>query len=232
MDAPAADAASDRYRCFGLWAPASDATVMARYEEFEGLPDLDVSKIARCVALDPRKSRAVDVGAHIGAVSVYLARHFPKVSAFEAVPATYALLLANTEGLSGVEALNLALGAARGEAFFSHFARHGQLSHVEGAVAWGRTERVGPIKVRTLDRFAYDDVSFIKVDVEGFELQVLQGAVETLRYCRPLVLIEQAGNEEKYFNRPRNEASAFLEDLGMRPHPGVPPMRHDRLYSF
>jgi hypothetical protein len=77
------------------------------------------------------------------------------------------------------------------------------------------------------------DVSFVKIDVEGYELPVLEGAEKTIRRCRPLILVEQGGNEEKHFGRPRNEASAFLESLGMRLHPAAPPkMRKDRLYYF
>ncbi len=75
-------------------------------------------------------------------------------------------------------------------------------------------------------------VSFIKIDVEGFELPVLEGAVETIQRCRPLMLVEQNGNDEVHFGRPRNEATAFLESLGMRRHPDEPKMSKDRLFTF
>ena len=65
---------------------------MERYVEFEGLPDLDVSKSARILKLFAGRRRALDIGAHVGAVSLYLARHFEKVTAFEAVPETYTIL--------------------------------------------------------------------------------------------------------------------------------------------
>lgn len=219
-------------QCHGLWVPGSDAKVFERYPEFEGLPDLDVSKVAQCAALSRSHELALDVGAHVGAVSAYLARKFAKVIAFEAIPSTFGFLRRNTEGLSNVTALNIAIGPEAGEVFLAHYPKHGQLSHVTGDVQEDKTARIGPIPVRTIDSMELSGVSFIKIDVEGFELPVLEGAVGTLERCRPLILLEQAGNDEKHFGRPKNEASAFVEKLGMHLHPDAPRMNKDRLYTF
>lgn len=222
----------ESYQCYGIWVPKSDAKVFARYPEFEGLPDLDVSKVAQCAALSPRFGTALDIGAHVGAVAVYLSRKFERVVAFEAIPQTFEYLLRNTDTIDNVERLNVAIGPAAGETYFSHYAKHGQLSHVAGEADLDRTFRIGPVPVRTIDSFDYAELSFIKIDVEGYELQVLEGALATIERCRPLILVEQAGNEEKHFGRLRNEASALLESLGMRMHPGAPHMKNDRLYTF
>jgi FkbM family methyltransferase len=223
----------DGFLCHGLWVPRSDAEVFSRYAEFEGLPDLDVSKVAKCSAFSPSFGVALDIGAHIGAVSVYLARKFEQVIALEAVPETFEFLRRNTADLSNVTALNVAAGPTAGETYLSHYPAHGQLSHVAPDADVPQTERIGPITVVTIDGLNLSDVSFIKIDVEGFELPVLEGARRTLETFRPLVLVEQGGNEELHFGRPRDEASAFLESLGMRRHEGAPPkMKKDRLYTF
>ena len=222
----------DKIRCHGLWVPASDAQVFARYDAFEGLPDLDVQKIAKCVALSPSFGTALDVGAHVGAVTLYLARKFAKVIAFEAVPSTFEYLQLNASGAPNVTALNIAVGPEEGEVYFSHYRKHGQLSHVAGNVPTEKTDHIGPIPARTIDSMGLDDVSFIKIDVEGFELPVIQGAVETIRRCRPLMLVEQNGNEEAHFGRPRDEATAVLQSLGMKRHPHEPKMGKDRLFTF
>ncbi len=165
-------------------------------------------------------------------MSVFLARSFAKVLAFEAIPATYAYLRENTAQISNIQALNTAVGPEEGEVYFTHYRNHGQLSHVSGKNV-AKTERIGPIQVRTIDSFALADASFIKIDVEGYELPVLEGASETINRCRPLILLEQAGNDELHFGRPRNEASEFLEQLlGMTQHPEAPKMGKDRLYTF
>jgi hypothetical protein len=46
------------------------------------------------------------------------------------------------------------------------------------------------VEVRTLDSFDLEGVQFIKVDVEGSELEVLQGARETIRSDHPALLLE------------------------------------------
>ena len=222
----------ERIQCHGLWVPKSDAKVFARYSEFEGLPDLDVQKVANCVALSPSFGAALDIGAHVGAVSVYLARKFERVIAFEAIPSTFEFLRLNTAEIPNITALNVAVGSAAGEVYLSHYSRHGQLSHIDGGIPVVKASRIGPIPAQTIDSMELTDVSFIKIDVEGFELPVIQGAVETIWRCRPLMLVEQAGNEELHFGRTREEASAFLESLGMRRHSQEPRMSKDRLFTF
>ena len=60
------------------------------------------------------------------------------------------------------------------------------------------------VPVMTVDQFHVDDLSLIQLDVEGFELPVLQGAVETIRDRQPVIVIEDN----------RNNCAAFLADLG------------------
>ncbi len=204
-----------------------------RYATAHGLLDLDVTKTAEAASLCQQHGRALDIGAHIGAISVFLSRHFEKVSAFEAIPQTFETLLMNVSDLENVQAFNVAVSSDAGELFFSHFQRHSQLSHVETALDLRKTERVGPIKGATIDSFAYDDVSFIKIDVEGHELPVLTGAQATILRCRPVILMEQGGNEEKHFGRKRNEASEFLEALGLALDPNFSKkFQKDRCFRF
>jgi len=51
-------------------------------------------------------------------------------------------------------------------------------------------ELTKPVKIATLDSFQLQHVSFIKIDVEGHELHVLEGAKQTLSTQRPTVLLE------------------------------------------
>ena len=46
------------------------------------------------------------------------------------------------------------------------------------------------IEVKTLDSFRLTDIDFIKIDVDGFELQVLEGARETIRQSSPVICME------------------------------------------
>ena len=49
----------------------------------------------------------------------------------------------------------------------------------------------GATEMRTLDAFRIGDLDFLKIDCEGYELEVLKGARETLARCRPCIIVEQ-----------------------------------------
>ncbi len=71
---------------------------------------------------------------------------------------------------------------------------------------------------RRLDDFDLEEVDFIKIDCEGYELWVLQGAVETLKRCKPCLIVEQkpeTGMEERY-GVTAKDAIAFLAGLGAK----------------
>ena len=46
------------------------------------------------------------------------------------------------------------------------------------------------VEVRTLDSFGFEDVGFIKIDVEGFEREVLMGGIQTILKSKPILYIE------------------------------------------
>lgn len=65
------------------------------------------------------------------------------------------------------------------------------------------------IEIKTLDEFKIERADFIKIDVEGFEMEVLKGAINTIRICKPVIMIE-------VFEPKRNEMDQFMETLGYR----------------
>jgi hypothetical protein len=75
--------------------------------------------------------------------------------------------------------------------------------------------------MKTLDSFQFENVSFIKIDVEGFEKEVLMGAVDTLRRNNyPKILFESWGNWKEKEGVPadqiRKELFVYLEGLGYK----------------
>lgn len=65
------------------------------------------------------------------------------------------------------------------------------------------------VPITTLDSFElFDDVDFIKMDVEGYEPKVIKGGLETIRRNSPVILCE--------INRGDLEAKLLLEDIGYR----------------
>lgn len=121
---------------------------------------------------------AVDGGAHVGSWSRHLARRFKQVYAFEPQPQNFECLVANTQGLS-VECIPHALGRIEGEIALAPGKNSGCWHQVEGA----------GVKVIPLPDFGALD--FLKLDLEGFEAEAIEGAADLLLKYRPIVLIEE-----------------------------------------
>ena len=67
-----------------------------------------------------------------------------------------------------------------------------------------------------MDSFDLQDVDFIKIDTEGYELFVVRGAEQTIKRCRPTMIVEQKGHGMQYFGFRKEEAVELLETWGMK----------------
>ena len=68
------------------------------------------------------------------------------------------------------------------------------------------------VPVHRVDDYNFDDVSFMKIDVEGYEMQVINGSLVTIEKSRPNLLIEI---EQRHLtNSSINEVFKFILDLG------------------
>ena len=77
------------------------------------------------------------------------------------------------------------------------------------------TKSNGPIEIRTLDSYNFQDVDVIKIDVEGFEVPLLDGAKETILSNRPWIQIEANKTGERY-GRPKTKILEKLASFGMK----------------
>jgi FkbM family methyltransferase len=140
-----------------------------------------------------RGAVCADVGANIGNYCELLVAHGAKqIVAFEPVPPTFARLTERSARLQGVSAVNAAVGERDGEVEI-HVPRDPRHSSRDAEVA--ALERDGLVSFRvpliTLDSVCFDrDISFdfVKIDVEGFELEVLRGAARMLVERPPVAL--------------------------------------------
>jgi FkbM family methyltransferase len=143
-----------------------------------------------------------DVGANVGFFSVLAARltgPAGRVIAFEPL-ASNARQIEHNAGLNGFGHISVrqqALGILDGEALFrvSERCSWGKLAHVGGVAREVGTITVSVQRLDTvlLDGGGARPPDVVKIDVEGAEVEVLQGAGETLRRCRPLLLVELHG---------------------------------------
>ena len=129
----------------------------------------------------------VDIGAHMGTYSIHLAPFCREVHSFEAQRSTYYNLCAGIalNNRSNIVAHHVALGNTEddGQTLTLHkVSADGGGSTMEKAFSEKAREQKGEEKVTVhcLDHYHLRNVGFLKLDVEGWELNVLQGAVRTL----------------------------------------------------
>lgn len=163
--------------------------------------------IRRCVRFCGTQRRvAVDVGAHIGLCThALLALGFGMVHAFEPEPGNFDCLQDNIDS-ERVRLHNVALGAESGTCDLTLPANEnsGCFFAVPGASR----------EVHALDEYGLRNVDFVKIDTEGFEGLVVQGASNTLRRCRPVVVFEDNGLGAKHYGSDWVDPKTELTKLG------------------
>lgn len=199
----------------GIWLPAGELHLTQWMDEVnhlvDGKPTYQYSKLEAALGWVRNWRVAVDVGAHCGLWSMHLVKRFSEVHAFEPVQAHRECLMRNIRGADGTDAKLRLHACALGE-------RTGSVSIHTAASSSGDSwvSGDGPIPMKTLDHYALGNVDFIKLDCEGYELFALRGAEETLRHCRPCVIVEQKPGRARKFGLPEAGAVVYLQGLGAK----------------
>lgn len=170
-----------------------------------GRPAYQGQKQVAALGLCKQFRTAVDVGSHVGLWSFNLAYRFQHVHAFEPVAAHRDCFHANTEGVANITLHACALGAAPGSVSIRSELTSSGDSRVDGD---------GDIPMVTLDSCDLQDVDLIKIDCEGTELFVLQGAEATLARCKPVIIVEQKPGHAQRYGLGERDALPFLKSLG------------------
>jgi FkbM family methyltransferase len=167
----------------------------------------------------PHDGDCIDVGCHVGDVLRDLVRVAPngRHIAYEPLPALAADLRA---AFPQVDVRTKALANEHGDRTFVHVVGNPGWSGFRRRPTPGaeRFERL-TVEVERLDDALPDAFhpAFIKVDVEGAELEVLQGALETLRTYRPVVAFEHGlGSADHYGTEPGDVYSLLTGDARLR----------------
>ena len=168
-------------------------------------------ELAHLASLIDRRGTTVDVGANQGIFAFALSDLSLRVHAFEAHP-DYAAFARRMLGPRAV-VHNVALSDTAGRAAFHvPIGEDGTELHLAGNLKNTHSQfakqKIIDVEVRTLDSFALRDVAFIKVDVEGSELEVLEGGRETIERDRPVLLLELLSGT---FSSPLETARAVCE---------------------
>ncbi len=152
----------------------------------------------------------IDVGANIGNHTLYFRNSFKKIYSFEPHPKTYKLLQLNTEDFTNIEIFNFGLSnlKKKKKILFE------SVQNVAGE-SFNNEDNQG----REVSFERFDDlynfensISFIKIDVEGNELDVLKSMKKNLKNNSPIISLEF---DMKNFTK-NNEIISFLRELGYK----------------
>jgi FkbM family methyltransferase len=191
--------------------------------------DYEKDDIQKCLDYLPEESIFFDIGANIGIFSLSLAQKGAKVFAFEPHPLAY-LELENhikTNKLSNIKPFNLACSEVNGQVSFTTAVDSAYSSMHETAYSWSswKIQKSDQITVpsKTVDTLVsemnIEKIDLCKIDVEGGELNVLNGMKSILAEQRVKVLLIElnqdtykgAGYEPKDLEKFLNDYGYFLE---------------------
>ena len=152
---------------------------------------------------------ALDIGAHVGIWSMRLAEKFKRVYAFEPVPKHIECWKQNMKKFTSEHSKwenasileTVALGHENGTStmIVPNTTNTGRATFVEKLFIDKHDFPKIQVKTKTLDSYEFDQVDFIKMDVESFEHKVLQGAENTIRKHKPIMYIEVCDPEAYEF---------------------------------
>jgi FkbM family methyltransferase len=153
-----------------------------------------------------------DVGANVGSYTILASGHIGcKSFSFEPIPSTFENLLNNIviNRLNNVNSFNMALGAKTGKLEFTQ-------SDTTSHVANKNEQNTISVPVETLDNIFADEQipRMIKIDVEGFETEVLLGGDKLLRNRKLQVIIIELIGEGKRYGYDEKEIHNKLVELG------------------
>ena len=184
-------------------------------EMVNGRGTYQIKKFREAMKWCKRFRAAVDVGAHVGLWSMHMASQFAEVYAFEPVVQFRECWRANMAGVQNTTLHHVALGAVRAEVKMAIDPADSGGTHVEAAVyvptgngtvariptpptpsadsfqADARVIHPRLVPLVPLDSYEFGEVDFIKIDCEGYELDVLEGAAQTIGRWKPCIIVEQ-----------------------------------------
>lgn len=167
---------------------------------------------------------AVDVGAHVGFWSWDMAQKFEQVFAFEPVETNYECLVKNVADFPNVTTFNYAVGhVASACVVHNDSQRPGNTGSY-----YIQPDPYGPVGVVSLNQMRLPGCDLLKIDVEGFEYNVLRGASKVIKQFRPVVIMECS--DAKFHDRykiPEGEAQRWLLT---RKYREVAAMRPDKVF--
>jgi len=172
-----------------------------------------------------KKRSVIDIGAHIGISVNHWSTEFDSVYAFEPLKEHYDCLIKNTETLNNIKSYNYGLGNFEGttKGAYRSLKNSGSFQIIDSNYVQPRNENkirnLVDIEIKKLDSFEFENIDLIKIDVEGWEFEVIQGAIETIKKHKPVLMIEvlvDHPNKTLKTGYDSNKLNDLLKDLNYK----------------
>lgn len=168
--------------------------------------------------IDTEGKEIIDIGANNGVFALDFASlvgETGKVHCFEPQRIIYYQLCTNVflNGLTNVHCHHLALGDKSEDTVIPvpNYFDDGRMNLGDVSLLDNTSSKYEPVKMSTLDKFSFDNVAIIKIDVQGFEKNVLIGGVNTIMKHRPFLFIEFEEHLLKRANTSEEDLKKYIE---------------------
>lgn len=199
---------NDKIELFNGIALLKDDQCICRFIRESGRLDHDQNMLPLLKEFIKNGDVVLDIGAFIGDHTIYYSKLVGdngSVIAFEPNRDSFFCLEHNLKAYKNVELINSAIGKEYG------FVR---TVDVLGNIGMNFLipDNLGGIVIYSLNQMEIDRIDFIKIDVEGFELDVLIGAKETINKFKPIMVIEINDATLSRQGISRNDIFAWLQE--------------------
>lgn len=146
------------------------------------------NKYKYILSLCQNKRTVVQAGGNIGVFPYHLSFYFDKVITYEPIYKNYEALVLNTTIRDNITIFNAGLGSRISAAKIK-----AEQPNNSGAIQLEYTEEIGSIHTTSLDLQDIKDLDLLWLDVEGFEVEALKGALDTINKNKPIIVVENNG---------------------------------------
>tara|TARA_Y100000385_G_C12888106_1_gene548751 strand:+ start:121 stop:828 length:708 start_codon:yes stop_codon:yes gene_type:complete len=200
-------------KVFDWWLPDSDKHIAEKLEEqspvnrgFDYQTQQRDYALAFSLKYASRSKVALDIGAHVGLWAVDMANHFKELICFEPIKESRECLIKNMadRNITNYRIHKCALGSKSGTVKLNTNDDNSGNPFIDKN---GDEEA----QMKTLDMFGFAKIDLIKIDVEGFELEVLKGGEHTIKMCKPIIVLETKDKHYERYGTNFREILSWLE---------------------